>query len=641
MLELFRSKSNATRYVLTAFLILIALSMMTYLIPGTGDNSVTAQSIIATVGDQQITQQEVANMVNRQMQQGQLSKETIQFYVPQMMNRLLGEYAAVYEAKKLGMTATDQELADEIQMTIPQLFTGGKFVGSTAYSQFLQQNGLTVLQFEDTLRRQILLRKLQGMAFEGAVVSPKEVEASFRTKNEKIKLAYVKFDPADYKKQVTPSAAEIATYYEANKIAYAAPIQRAFEAIVVDEAKLGEAVPVSDDALRQSYASQMDRWKTPEEVTARHILIDYNKDLPNKEKLRKKAEEIAKQVKGGADFAEVAKKESQDPGSASRGGDLGKFKRGVMDKTFEATAFAQKPNEISGVVETPFGFHIIQTLSKEGGRIQPFDEVKASLATELRRAQVYERMPMLMDQARAELTKAPTQAQAIAQKLGLTYVKVAAGAPGEDIPGVGVSSVFSNAIQAQQKGGITDVVQLDQSRLGVAVVNDVLPQGSQPLAKVQDQIKDLLATQKAAQLASTAANNFDAKLRANNRDFDKTVKETGAKVLTSAAIDRTGSIEGVGSVGSFPDVFNLPVGGVLGVQRMAQTGYAFKVVEKQPADMAQLPIQREKIVAELRESKSVARRELFEDGLVEKLRSSGDLKVNDTVLNSLLASFGS
>jgi hypothetical protein len=250
-------------------------------------------------------------------------------------------------------------------------------------------------------------------------------------------------------------------------------------------------------------------------------------------------------------------------------------------------------------------------------------------------------MPALIEQARAELIKNPTQAAAIAQKMNLTYAKVPAGAAGEEIPGLGVSSEFSSAIHALPKGGITEVVQLDQSRLGVAVVNDVLPQGTQPLAKVQTQIKDLLTAQKAAKLAGDAATAFEAKLTANGNDFDKTVRDTGAKVTTSAAVDRQGTIDGVGSMLSFGDVFTLPVGGTTPLRRMGQSAYAFKVIEKQPADMALLPVQREKIVAQLRESKSLVRRELFEDGLVEKLRSSGDLKVNQDVLNSLLASFGS
>jgi membrane-associated protease RseP (regulator of RpoE activity) len=218
---------------------------------------------------------------------------------------------------------------------------------------------------------------------------------------------------------------------------------------------------------------------------------------------------------------------------------------------------------------------------------------------------------------------------------------VAAGAPGEEIPGLGVSSEFSSAVHALAKGGISEVVQLDASRLGIAVVNDVLPQGTQPLAKVQTQIKDLLAAQKAAKLAGDAATAFEAKLTANMNDFDKTVRETGAKVTLSIPVDRQGTIDGVGSMLTFGEVFDMPVGGTTPLRRIGQTAYAFKVVEKLPADMALLPVQREKIVAQLRESKSLVRRELFEDGLVEKLRTSGDLKVNQDVLNSLLASFGS
>jgi peptidyl-prolyl cis-trans isomerase D len=639
MFHLFRSKSPFMRYALVGLLILIALSMVAYLVP-TGNDSTSPQAVIATVGDMEITQQEFANMINRQMQQGQLSADNLQFFVPQFMNRLLGEYAAVYEAKRLGLRATDQEMADEIQMTIPQVFQGGKFIGQEAYGQFLGQNGLTVAAFEDTIRRQILLRKLQGLAFEGSVVSPKEVESAFKVKNAKVRLRYVKFTPDEYKAKVAVAPKDISDYYEKNKIAYSGPIKRAFEALVVDEVKLGEGVTVSDETLRQNYASQMDRWKTAEEISARHILLDFNKDPANKAKLKAKADDILKQLKGGADFAALANKESQDPGSNTRGGDLGSFKRGVMDKTFEDTAFGLKANEISKVIETPFGYHIIQTTAKTPSRTQAFEEVKATLSTELKRAQVFERMPALIEQARRELTANPTSAAAIAQKLGLSYAKVAAGAAGEAIPGIGASTEFGNAIQAQAKGGITDVVQLDQSRLGIAIVNEVLPQTPQPLAEVQGQIRDLLVGQKSSQLAAAAATAFENKLNTNGRDLDKAAADTGTKVYTSDLVDRQSNIEGVGGVNGFLEIFELPLNGVHGVRRQGPSAYAFKVIEHREADLAELPNQRETIVAQLRDSKGAARRELFEDGLVDRLRTKGDLKVNQDVLNTLLQSFG-
>lgn len=640
MFDLFRSRTKSVRYMLGGLLSLVALSMVVTLIPGFGTPSNPNRDVLATIGDTELTSQQIHRALSIQMKDGKLTRDSVKYMLPQMVNQMIAEFATMYEAQRMGLTATDAEVVDQIRALMPQMFPEGKFVGGQVYRGFLEANGMTVNEFESNVRKQIVLRKLQAVAFEGEVVSPSEVEAEFRRRNAKVNMKIIQFSPDEFTSQVSVTKAEMEDFLAKNNARFQTQPKRAFDLIVVDEQKLGETIPVSDAALLQAYNEQKDRWRTEERAKVRHILVKAT-EAADKPAAKKKAEDILKQLKGGADFAELAKKYSDDPGSKERGGDLDWVTKGQTVPNFEKTVFSLKPMEISGIVETEFGFHIIQTMEKESGRTKPFEEVKADLATEVRRRQLFEKMPALADQARAELIKTPKQAQAIAAKLNLSYARVERAGFGDPLPLIGVSQEFDRAIYTAPVGTVTDVIQVPGNKLVVGVVDQIFPPQPAKLADVEPQIKSMLEQQKAAMLAESKLREFEAKLKANGRDILKAASEMKLKVVESGDVDRTGDIKGIGSPMIFGEIlFMHPKGFVVGPYRVAQRTFFYQVADKKEADMAELPIQRETIVTTLRGQKSQSRRELFEDGLVQALTKQGKIKVSQDAMKRLLAAYG-
>ena len=202
------------------------------------------------------------------------------------------------------------------------------------------------------------------------------------------------------------------------------PEKRSYAVALIDQTEVAKQFPVTDEDLRRAYNQNRDRYRLPERVHVRHILLKTT-DKPKEElpKIKARAEDLLKQIKGGADFAELAKKNSEDPGSAVKGGDLDWIARGQTVKNFEDAAFSLKPKEISNVITTEYGFHIIQVLEKEEPRVKPFEEVKAELATERRKQVVFDKMQQIADQMRQELVKNPLQVDAIAAKYGAKVMR--------------------------------------------------------------------------------------------------------------------------------------------------------------------------------------------------------------------------
>jgi len=640
MFDLFRSRTKSVRYLLGGLLSLVALSMVVTLIPGFGTPSNPNRDVLATIGDTELTSAQIHRSISIQMREGKLSNDSVKYMLPQMVNQLVAEFATMYEAQRMGLTATDAEVVDTIRGLLPQMFPEGKFVGGQVYKSFLESNGMSVQEFEANVRKQIVLRKLQAVAFEGEVVSPAEVEAEFKRRNAKVNINVVEFAPSVFLSQVSVPKTELEDFYSKNQARFMTQPKRAFDLIVVDEAKLGESIPVSEAVLRQAYNEQPARWQSEERVKVRHILVKAT-EAAEKAAAKKKAEDLLKQLKVGADFAELAKKNSDDPGSKERGGDLDWVVKGQTVPNFEKTAFALKAKELSGLVETEFGFHIIQTMEREAGKVKSFDEVKADLGLEVKRRQLFERMPALAEQARAELLKTPKQAEAIAQKLGLTFARVERAGPGDPLPVIGLQQQFDAVIYGAPVGGVTDVVQVPGNRLVVGVVNTIFPAQPSKFSEVESQIQTMLKEQKAAVMAEQKMREFEKKLAENGKDVVKTAKAMGLKVIESGDVARTGEIAGVGSPMIFGEIlFAHPVGFTVGPYRVAQRTFFYQMAGRKEADMAELPLQRETIVTTLRGQKAQARRELFEDGLVQALTKQGKIKVSEEAMKRLLAAYG-
>lgn len=644
MFDLFRSREKSTRILLGTLLGLVALSMVVTLIPGfgSGGSGNLSDQVIAEVGSDPVTMREVSMSLQDTLRGRSVPNELISIYAPQIVNQIIMERAVAYYSTQVGYKTTDDDVAQVIRMQVPQLFEGGKFVGKEAYSQFLAANNTTISEYERRARMMASLRRLQGMVLEGMVVTPQEVEAEYRARNDKISVEYVKIDPNTIRNEIKVTPEEINAHWASSKSIYKVPEKRAFRMLIADEAKMSESIKMSDDQLRRFYDANKDAFRTPERVRARHILVKtMEKPKEEQDKLRKKAEDLLKQVKSGGDFAEIAKKNSDDTVSAAKGGDLDWFGKGQMVPEFEKVAFALKPNEISDIVTSSFGFHIIQATGKEDARLKPFEEVKDQIQKEQTKQQVFDRMQANIDQARAALAKNPQSAEQIAAQFSLNYVKVDKGGRGEALPQAGQSVELDDAIFALKKGEVTDVVQLTGNKLVIAVLDDIFPERPAELAEVESQVRTTIQNERSQRIFQERSSQLMEAIRNAGGDLRKAAAGMRLEVKTTAEFNRDGNAEGIGPGNNLEEGFRRDVGAVFGPVNIGGANYVCKVVKRTPADMAGFEQQKFDILLRLKGRKAQERKDLFEDGLLQYLQQKGVVKINKDAVKRLVDSYKS
>jgi len=227
MFDLFRSRDKIVRIMLGGLLLVVALSMLTYLVPSYNmGGSGGSDQVVAEIGKEAITVPEVQQIVQMNMKGRQLPAELMPHYVPQFINSMVTERALAFEARRLGFKVSEEDLAAGIRQMIPQLFPDGKFAGKEAYAQVLAQQNMSIPQFEEDMARQLLITKMRNVALEGTVVTPQEIEQEYRRRNDKVKIQYVKITGDKLRSEVQVAPDELRKYYEANKAAYQVPEKR-------------------------------------------------------------------------------------------------------------------------------------------------------------------------------------------------------------------------------------------------------------------------------------------------------------------------------------------------------------------------------------------------------------------------------
>lgn len=628
------------RTLLVVILGLVAVSMVVTLVPGISGPSQTDENVLAEVGPFTVTVEDVRRNIDDLLRQQRLTAGLVQAYLPQLIDQAIEERAVAYMARDLGNKITDQELANAIQSSMPMLFQGGQF-NKEQYQAALGQMGMTVAKFETDLRTNQLLKRLSDLALEGIVVPPADVEREFKRRNARMKIEYVTLQSEKFKDQVTASDADLTGLFNGNRSAYRIPEKRSFNVLIADEARLGESVQVPDAQLLAAYNRDQDRFRTPERANVRHILVS-TQGVPADQTAAKKAkaEDLLKQLRAGGDFAELAKKNSDDPGSAVKGGDLGWIVRQQTVPNFENASFTQKVKEIGNLVQTEFGYHIVEVMERETARLRPFDEVKGTLALELKRDRVNEMMNKVMDDARKELQKNPSQADAIATKYNLQIVKVEKISNGEPIPVVGQSPDLNSQVFGARAAEITLPVQPQVGKLAIAQITAIEAARNAEFDEVKERIADSFAAIKAQELAQNKAKEIFAQAKASN-DLKAAAKSAGLEVKTSDEFAPDGAIAGLGSAQVLGDQFGQPVGTIAGPMNIGGQWAIVKIVDKKEADMTKLAAERETLVMQLKGRVVNERRMLFRDSVVNYLLDKGKVKKNKEVIDRLVNSYRS
>jgi peptidyl-prolyl cis-trans isomerase D len=273
MFDLFRSRDKAVRLLLSGLLLLVALSMITYLIPNYGSGDRGQEAVVAQIGKDTITLREAQLAIQNTMRNRSVPPNLASIYVPQLLDQMITERTMAYEARRLGIQVSEEDTSNAIRLMLPQLFPDGKFVGKDAYAAMLAQQNITIPEFEDDIARQILINRLREVAIEGTVVSDAEIQKEFRTRNDKVKVQYVKLSPEKLKSGVQITPAELKNYYDKNRAMFPVPEKRSLAILVLDQAKLEQSVTPSDADLRRAYDTNKDNFRTPERVKVRHILL--------------------------------------------------------------------------------------------------------------------------------------------------------------------------------------------------------------------------------------------------------------------------------------------------------------------------------------------------------------------------------
>jgi peptidyl-prolyl cis-trans isomerase D len=488
----------------------------------------------------------------------------------------------------------------------------------------------------------MLIGKLREVAIEGAVVTPAEVEKEYRKKNDQIQLQYVKLSQDKFKKEVEPSNEDMQQYFKTNAAQYQDPESRNLVILAADGDKISQSLNPTDADLMVMYNQNQSNFLSKEHVNVRHILLmTQGKPAGDDAKIKAKAEDLVKQLRAGADFVEVAKKNSEDPGSASKGGEYDDVVRGRMDPAFEKAAFSQKPMVISDPVKSEFGYHIIQVLAHEDARLKPFAEVKDELAKQWKQQRVTGTMQKISDRVQAAFQKDPDHPDKVAAELGMEVFHADGVVPGQPVPGVGASADFDQAIAGLKKGDISQPVSPAPNKIAIAEVTSVVPAHPATFEEVKSQVHDAMVNFRLSKTVRDKSTELSNAARANGGDLGKAAKAMGLEVKTTEPFKRQGSVDGLGSANYFEQAFGDAVGAVLNPIPMADSTVVVKVVQRVGADMSKLQEQRGQIVESLKGEKARERNTIFEAGLISELERQGVVKLHPEVVQRIVASFHS
>src|SRR5262249_29553150 len=394
-------------------LVVVVLAFIVFYIPdflglrGSGADA-TSGDTIASVEGRAITSGEFRRTYQAQLQAyrsaygSNMSEQLLKQLgiEQQILQQMVDEQASMAEAERLGIQVSDDEVRQRI-FAIPAFQENGHFIGDQRYQQLLrmQRPPLSPSDFESGIRRSLLVEKLRDSLTDWLTISDKDLEQEFRRRNDKVKLAVISFPADKFRSQATATDQEIAAHFESHKNDFKIPEKRKIRYLLIDTDAMRARVVVPRADVERAYNDNIEQYSTPEQVRASHILL--KTEGKDDAAVKAKAEDILKQARAGADFGELAKKYSEDEGSAKNGGDLDYFTRGKKVPEFESVAFTLQPGQISDLVKSPFGYHIIKVTDKKAGTRRTLADMRQQLTDQL----AFERAQLQASELAANLEK--------------------------------------------------------------------------------------------------------------------------------------------------------------------------------------------------------------------------------------------
>jgi peptidyl-prolyl cis-trans isomerase D len=602
-------QNKDSRIIKAVFVVIIAaisVGMVVYLIPGLTGLGAPSADAYATIyphwysrifsSGATVTQQRVTDLARQQLQrrnpQYAENPMIVHIFEQQVGQQLVQQQVLLAEAQKLGVRASDDDVIHFLHQGQfgEYLFPNGQYIGSDRYAAFVaSQFNLPVAQFEQEVKQDIIIRRLESLITSGVSVGSQEVRDAYRKGNLKIKFDYAAISSDDLRKTINPSDGELDSFFKKNMARYATavPEQRKITYFAFTPSELpGGSPQPSHQEIQQYFSAHQADYSVPEQARSRHILIKVaaGADAKTDAAAKAKAMGLLKQIQGGANFADLAKKNSDDPGSKDAGGELGFAKRKAMVPEFDNALFTQKVGDTK-IVKTQFGYHIIQVEERQVAHTESLNEVLPTIQATLVR-----------QKAAAAEEKYARNLTSEAIKNGLAKTAAAHHLQLETTPMVGArdliaalpdsSQIIERAFQSKQG----DPAQAAPTGEGFAIfqVTGIAPAHAPNFAEYKSKIADDYRNEQLPNLLAQKTRELAAKAKATG-NLAAAAKAVGATVKSSDLVSPTGQVPDLGQVGQVaPQLFDMKPGDVSGAINAQRTGVVAKIVDKQEPSAAEI-----------------------------------------------------
>ena len=591
--------------------------------------------VVATVDGREITVREYELAYQQQVTQlqgaygSQINEQMLRQLgiSQQVIQQLIDEEAILAEAERLGVEVNDGELGARI-VRIPGFQENGQFIGAARYRQVLasQRPPLREADFEAQLRQALVAEKLQAAVTGWIQVSDAEVEDEYRRRNERVKLDLAIFNAAQFRDGIDPSADDVDAYFAAHAEDYRVPEKRRVRYLSIDAEALRATMTVSPQEVEARYRQNIGTYTTPEQVRARHILLSTEGQDPAV--VREEAEAVLRQLRDGADFAALAREHSDDEASAALGGDLDYFGRGAMVPEFETAAFALEPGQLSELVQSSYGFHIIRVEDKREAATRPLDEVRAQIEDQLEFEKAQAEAQRIADEIEGQVDD-PADLDTVAAARGLAVGDSGLFARDEPLAGLGFAPSVAAEAFTMELNTVSDLLGTNQGYAYIALT-EIVPSSLPALDDVRDEVRDDVITEQAlARARSRAA----AVAEAGGSGFARAARAAGVEVQTTDLVARGAALPDIGVSNAVDEaVFALERGAVTQPIETNDAIVVAHVTERGEIDPAELETARDG----LRQQVLQQRRNDFFSAYMTKAKQRMRILFNDTTVRTIL-----
>ena len=602
--------------VIAAFIILYVPAM-------DGGGAYGAMEPLGHVGERPITMGEFQRAYLEQrrfydrLYQGRVTEEMLERMQleQQVLQSLVVRRLVELEADRLGVSVPDDEVERRL-MTSPEFQTDGKFIGGGEIRRRLELRGLRVKDFEDQLRTQLLEERLRSLITDGVGVTPAEVEREFRRRTEQVRVEYAKVDADRFTDEINPTDEDIQARFTEHRESYRIPERRVVSYVMLDAGALRARVTITDSEMLAYYQQNGRDFAEEEQVCASHVLIKVKADESDQQghsddEAKRLAQQVLDEAKAGADFGKLASDYSEDLGTVGGAGDLGCFGRGRMVPAFDAAVFALQPGEISELVKTDFGYHVIRQNSLRPGRVPQMEEVKERIRGILLGSRVTEEVRRRSGEIEAAL-RARKSLEDVAADHGLSVEKsdtLERGALSEPLTSpLIVSSAFglepgeteSQGFPLPNGYAFIRLAEVQESRLPeLAEVKDAV------IADLKRE-RALERAREVAERVRSAAESGSLERAASRNDLVR--KETPQLVSRGQALAELGT-----GAALEEEAFSLQENQLSKVVRVADGWAVLRALEKKPFDPIVFEQQKQQLGDSLRDRKANQRFQAYLD----------------------------